>query len=197
MLKFISRQILTGLITILPVVITLYLLYWFVVSAETALADVMRLVLPANYYLPGMGVAAGLVVVFLVGLLMNAYLVRKLFQMGEQLIYRMPLIKSVYGAMRDFFAFFSPSAKKEFEQVVSVRLGELELIGFITQAVPEKLPDGFRQGDNLLVYLPMSYNIGGYTALIPRHLVRPLDMKMEDAMRFTLTAGVTGAQQKD
>ncbi|MDH5470579.1 MAG: hypothetical protein OEX75_08300, partial [Gammaproteobacteria bacterium] len=46
--------------------------------------------------------------------------------------------------------------------------------------------------DNVLVYLPLSYMIGGYAVLMPRSAIRPVDMSMEEAMRFTLTAGVTG-----
>ncbi len=60
MVKFISKHILTGLITILPVVLTFYLLYWFVVSAESVLGDMMRLWLPEGRYWPGMGLIAGL-----------------------------------------------------------------------------------------------------------------------------------------
>lgn len=195
MLKFIGRHILTGLITILPVVLTVYLLYWFVVSAETALGKVIRQLLPEDYYWPGMGVITGIAGVFLVGLLMRAYIIRVLFQKAERIFYRMPLIKSVYRAIRDFFDFFSPSAKKEFQQVVSVTLGDtgMQLIGFVTQAIPENLPQGFQQDDNVLVYLPMSFNIGGYSVVMPRSAVKPLNMNMEDAMRFTLTAGITGS----
>ncbi|MCK5092775.1 MAG: DUF502 domain-containing protein, partial [Gammaproteobacteria bacterium] len=69
----------------------------------------------------------------------------------------------------------------------------MKVIGFVTQAVPERLPEGFREEDSLLVYLPLSYMIGGYAVLVPRSAVRPLDMNMEEAMRFTLTAGVTGS----
>ena len=68
----------------------------------------------------------------------------------------------------------------------------MEVIGFVTQAVEEDLPEGFRGDGNILVYLPMSYMIGGYAVLMPRSAVRPVDMNMEEAMRFTLTAGVTG-----
>lgn len=197
MLKFISRHILTGLITILPVVLTLYLLYWFVVSAETLLGELIRLILPENYYWPGMGVIIGLISIFLIGLLMHAYIIRTLFQKAEQIFYRMPLIKSVYRAIRDFFDFFSPSAKKEFEQVVSVSIGDsgMQLIGFVTQEIPENLPPGFQDDEHILVYFPMSFNIGGYSALMPRSAVKPLNMNMEDAMRFTLTAGVTGSNK--
>jgi len=194
MFRFIGRKILTGLITMLPVVLTLYLLYWLAVSAESVLGGVMRMMLPENLYWPGMGVAGGLIVVFLVGLLMRVYVIQWLFARGEQILYRMPLIKSVYRAIRDFFNYFSPTEEKEFEQVVAVSLGAtgMEIIGFVTQANPERLPKDFRGKDSILVYLPLSYMIGGYAVLVPRSAVRPLDMNMEEAMRFTLSAGVTG-----
>ena len=223
MLKFISKNFLTGLITILPVVLTLYLIYWLVVSTnnapqrslrrnhqpvvltlyliywlvvstETALGSVIRLALPENLYWPGMGTIAGLLVVFLVGLLMHALVVRRLFGWAEQLLYHVPLIKSVYRAIRDFFDYFSPDKKKEFKQVVAVSIGDtgMQVIGFVSQAIPEHMPKDFREEGSILVYLPLSYMIGGYAVLMPRSAVRPLDMSMEEAMRFTLTAGVTG-----
>ncbi|HUT39729.1 MAG TPA: DUF502 domain-containing protein [Gammaproteobacteria bacterium] len=190
-----SKHILTGLVTILPVVLTLYLLYWLVVSAETMLGDMIRLWLPADRYKPGMGVLAGLLVTFIVGLLMHAYVVQRLFARGESLLYRMPVIKSIYTALRDFLNYFSPDSKKEFDQVVAVTLGDsgMEVIGFVTQADPDNLPEDLRTPDSVLVYLPLSYMIGGYAVLMPRSAIRPVDMNMEEAMRFTLTAGVTGA----
>ena len=194
MLKFITRNILTGLVTILPVALTIYLLYWITITAESVLGSVIRSIVPEVLYWPGIGLIATLAVAFVVGLLMNAYVVRQLFAKGEQILYRMPLIKSVYKAIRDFFQYFSPSAKKEFEQVVSVSLGDtgMKVIGFVTQPIPERLPEGFREEDNILVYLPLSYMIGGYAVLVPRSSVKLIDMNMEEAMRFTLTAGVTG-----
>lgn len=193
MLKFMSKTFLTGLITILPVVLTIYFLYWLVVSAESAMGSVIQLVLPENLYWPGMGSIAGLVVVFLVGLLMHAYVVQRLFAWGEQILYHLPFIKSVYRAIRDFFNYFSPDKKKEFEQVVAVSIGDtgMQIIGFVSQAVPERLPEDFREEGSILVYLPMSYMIGGYAVLMPRSAVRPLDMSINEAMRFILTAGVT------
>lgn len=194
MLKFIGRNILTGLVTILPLALTLYFLYWIVVSAESVLGSIIRAIFPNIVYWPGIGVIATLAVAFLVGMLLHAYVVRQLFSRGEQLLYRMPLIKSVYKAIRDFFQFFSTTAKKEFEKVVAVSIGDtgMQLIGFVTQAVPEHLPESFREEDSIMVYLPLSYMIGGYAVLVPRSSVRPLKMSMEEAMRFTLTAGVTG-----
>lgn len=192
MFRFITRQILTGLITILPVMLTLYLIYWFVVSTETALGKVIQLILPDVLYWPGMGFIAALVLVFVIGLMMQLYVVKALFRRVEDLLYHMPLIKSVYGAIRDFFQYFSPSRQTEFQQVVAVDLGnDMEVIGFVTVDSSDSLPlADDEQQEKVLVYLPMSYNIGGYTMMLPRHRLRPIDMSMEQAMRFVLTAGV-------
>ena len=194
MVKFISRNILTGLVTILPLVLTIYLLYWFAVSAESLLDGMILLILPGNLYWPGMGLIATLLMVFVVGLLMHAYVVQRLFAKGEQILYRMPLINTMYRAIRDFFDYFSPTTKKEFKQVVAVTIGYtgMKVIGFVTQAIQERLPKDFQDEDSILVYFPLSYMIGGYTVLMPRSTVRPLDMSMEEAMRFTLTAGLAG-----
>ena len=196
MLRFITRHVLTGLMTILPVLLTVYLLYWFAVTAETLLGNVMRLILPVNAYRPGMGLAAGLVVAFVIGLLMHAYIVQRVFALGEQLIYHTPIIKTVYRALRDFLDYFSPDKQKEFEQVVAVTFGDsgMQVIGFVTQDDHKKLPEGFGEVDSVLVYIPLSYMIGGYAVLVPRSAVRPVDMSMDEAMRFTLTAGITTAK---
>lgn len=195
MLKFISKHILTGLVTILPVVLTLYLLYWLAITAETLLSDLLHLWLPEVHYWPGMGMIVGLAVAFLVGILMHAWAVQVLFAKGEALLYRTPVIRSIYPALRDFLNYFSAESRREFDQVVVVTMGDsgMKVIGFVTQKDPKHLPEGFRDEDSILVYLPLSYMIGGYAVLMPKSAVQPIDMSMEDAMRFTLTAGVTGA----
>ena len=112
MFKSISKTLLTGFITLLPVVLTIYLLYWLAVSSENVMGRALRWLLPDATYFPGLGMFAGLLVVFLVGLLMKAILIRKLFTFGEQILYRLPLIKTVYRAIRDLFDFFSPKKGK-------------------------------------------------------------------------------------
>jgi uncharacterized membrane protein len=191
MFKSISKILITGFITLLPVVLTIYLLYWLAVSSEQVMGNALKLILPDSAYFPGLGMIAGLALVFIVGLMMNAYMVRKIFALGEQLLYHLPLIKTIYRAFRDFFDFFSPK-KEQFGQVVAVTFNGMELVGFVTQENPQRLPESFRDRDSVLVYLPMSYMVGGYTVLVPRSELRPLKMNMEEAMRFVLTAGITG-----
>jgi uncharacterized membrane protein len=191
MFKSIGKTILTGFITLLPVILTIYLLYWLAVSSEEVMGTVLQWALPNAVYFPGLGMIAGLVVVFIVGLLMKAILIRQLFSFGEQILYRLPLIKTVYRAIRDLFDFFSPK-EENLGQVVAVTYNGMEVIGFITQTNQQRLPESFRAKDKVLVYIPMSYMIGGFTVFIPDEHVRPLNMSMEEAMRFALTAGITG-----
>lgn len=195
MLNFFGRTLVTGFIALLPVVLTIYLLYWVAMASEDVMGNALSYVLPEEYYFPGLGMLIGLVVVFLVGLLMNAYLVRRLFTFGEQILYRLPLVKSVYRAFRDFFDFFSPD-KEGLGQVVAVTFNDMELVGFVTQDDPARLPPSFRDRDCVLVYLPMSYMVGGYTILVPRKDLRPLKMTRDEAMQFVLTAGISGKNIK-
>ena len=199
MLKLINKNILTGLITLLPVILTLYLLYWFVVTTESMLGGVIRSLVSDDFYKPGMGVVAGLVVAFLVGLIMQTIIARQLLSAIERLVKRLPVIKSIYLSIRDLLDYFSSEKQKDFEQVVSVTIGEtgMQVIGLVTQADMSKMPQGLNEKDNVLVYIPMSYGIGGFAVVVPRTSTKPLKMSMEDAMRFTLTAGVTGVQKLD
>ena len=191
MFKYISKTLLTGFITLLPIILTIYLLYWLGVTSEEVMGKALRHILPEEVYFPGIGMFSGIMIIFIVGLMMNAYLVRKLFSLGEEVLYRLPLIKSVYRAFRDFFDFFSPN-KDGLGQVVAVSINGMELVGFVTQEDPQRLPPSFRDRDSVLVYLPMSYMVGGYTILVPRDELKPLHMTRDEAMRFVLTAGITG-----
>ena len=175
MLRSINKNILTGLITILPVALTLYLLYWFVVATESFLGDTIRAVMSDELYRPGMGVAAGLLVAFIVGMLMHTLIARRLFSRGEQIFYRLPLIKSVYLSIRDLLDYFSSEKKKDFEQVVAITFGDtgMQVVGLVTQTDMKQMPAEFSQRDSLLVYVPMSYGIGGFAVLVPRSATRP------------------------
>lgn len=193
MFRYINKNILTGLVTVLPMMLTIYLIYWFVVTTEIFLGDMMRTVLPDTFYRPGMGFAIGLLVTFIIGLLMHTLVIRQWFMRGERMVSRLPVIKSVYLSIRDMLEYFSAEKRNDFEQVVSIQLGNMQVVGLVTQTDISRMPKDFRQKDSLLVYVPMSYGIGGFAVLVPRSVTRPLDMSLEDAMRFTLTAGVTGS----
>lgn len=191
MLKYISKTLLVGIFTILPVILTVYLLYWLATTSEQVLGSALQLVLPSTLYFPGLGIVAGLLLTFVVGLLMKTMLARQMFSLGEQILYRLPLVKTVYRAMRDLFDFFSPK-KESPRRVVIVSLNDMEMIGFITEEDTSRLPEPYRGGEQVPVYIPMSYMVGGFTVMIHRSQLKPCNMPMDQAMRFAMTAGITG-----
>jgi len=195
-MRKVSKAFLAGLMAILPIAITISILYWLGATAESALGGLLRTVL-RSYYRPGMGLVAGVVVVFLIGLALQAWVFRKLFAYGENLLKRIPVVKTVYGAARDLIAFFSESKDKSLNQVVMVALGNtnLRLIGFVTREDFSAYPKSMAANDTVAVYLPMSYQMGGFTALLPRSALQPLDMSFQDAMRFALTAGMSSGEK--
>ncbi len=191
MFKSIGTTLLAGFITLLPVVLTAYLLYWLATTSEQVMGGSLRWLLPNILYFPGLGILAGLMLIYFVGLLMKTVLVRRLFSFGERIIFSLPLVKTVYRAIRDLFDFFSPK-KDGLGKVVVVNVNNMEMIGFVTEEDSSRLPAAFKSGDRVPVYIPMSYMIGGFTLLIPRSDLSPCDMPMDEAMRFALTAGIAG-----
>ena len=191
-MRFISTIVLKGLATVVPVGLTLYLIYWFSVSLESLLSPMIKAVIDDRFYLPGMGLAAGIVVLFFIGLLVNAWIVQRLIGLGENLLQRIPLIKSVYGGLRDFMDFFSsPRERGDMQQVVLVSFQDMHVLGFITQQQVDYLPESVNRDELVAVYLPLSYQIGGHTIYIPRSRLTLVDMTMEQAMRQILTAGLS------
>src|SRR5688500_13509448 len=70
-----------------------------------------------------------------------------------------------------------------------------KVLGFVTRAEFTDLPAGIGTPSEIAVYLPMSYQVGGYTLIMPRESAKPIEMSREDAMKFILTAGLKTAPQ--
>jgi uncharacterized membrane protein len=198
-MRYVWNILLKGLAAVLPVGLTLYLVYWLAVSIERVIRPVITTIIPEHYYWPGMGLAAGMVLLFFIGLEVNAWIVRRLIGAGEELLEHIPLVKSVYGTLRDFMGYFSSVQRRhDLKQVAMVTINDVRLMGFLTAEQVEDVPGMPNPGDMMAVYLPMSFQIGGYTVYVPRSSVETIDMSVEDAMRRILTAGLSrpGAARK-
>jgi len=191
-MRKIWNTMLKGLVALLPIGLTVYLVYWLAVAAETLFSRVLKLVIPDSAYWPGLGLVAGLLVLFLAGLAVNAYVVRRALRLSDGLFARIPVVKTFYIAIRDFMTFF-PSAGKgsDLKRVVLVPFGPGKAIGFVTAESSTAL--GVAAAEDLVaVYLPMSYMIGGYTVFLPRDAIEPTSLSVEAGMRLALMGGVQG-----
>ena len=179
-----------GLLTALPLGLTVYLLYLFLSWSESLAIRMIRPFI-GDYYFPGLGLALGITGIFLLGVLMSQRWVGKLVGLVELPFTNLPVVKSIYSSLKSFADYFSPQQSQTSGQtVVILRLpGQpLELVGLVTRSSIEGLPAGFLPGDRVAVYLPMGYMIGGYTVFVPREWVQPIALSVEEAMRASLFA---------
>ncbi|AGA32164.1 protein of unknown function DUF502 [Thioalkalivibrio nitratireducens DSM 14787] len=192
-MKGFTRTFLTGLAAILPIAITVALFWWLGSTAESLLGGLLQYLLPDVLYFPGLGLIIAIALIFGIGVLLRAYVVQGLFAWLEDWMQRIPVIKTIYGIVRDVMNVVSGDIQKQFGAAVLVSFPgtDYRLVGFVTREDFEGLPENLGSGGRIAVYLPMSYQIGGYTIMLPRDQVEPLDLSLEDAMRYTLTAGVS------
>ena len=196
-MRFIWNILVKGMAAVLPVGLTIYLVYWLSVMVERIFRTLITATLPDQYYYPGMGLLAGFILLFFVGLAVNAWMFRRVIGLGENLLERIPLVKTVYGTLRDFMDYFSANhQREELKNVVVVSFGDARLIGFLTREQPSRLTGLSTMEDMVSVYLPMSYQIGGYTVYLPKSRIEVIDMTVEDAMRMVLTAGLSVSHAK-
>jgi uncharacterized membrane protein len=196
-MKSIPRLLLTGLLTVLPIVVTIAILAWLGGMLESMLGGLLAWLLPDGAYITGMGLVAGVVLVVVVGIMMSTWLAQRLVEKLEQIMARVPMVNALYGAIKDMTSMFSPGRQRDFSAVVTFKLpgSDARIMGFVTRDDCSDLPGTLGREDMVAVYMPMSYQIGGYTLLLPREQLEAVDMPTSDALRFTLTAGVTGGPQ--
>lgn len=193
MFRKIRSAMVRGLVVVLPIGLTLWLLWWLGSSAESLLRQPILLLLPDRLYVPGMGIVAGLVLLLAAGTMVNALIVRRVLASWESFLDRIPVVKTIYGAFRDFTRLLPAAGqRRDLKRVVMASFGEARLIGFVTRDDASELGIVGRDEDMVAVYFPMSYQIGGYTVLLPRSRVEPLDIPVEAAMRLVLTGGLSG-----
>jgi uncharacterized membrane protein len=194
--RLISRVFLRGLVVILPITLTVAVVVWLATAAEDYLGGLIRDLLPGWKYWPGLGIALGVLIVFVAGLLVHDPVTRWLLERVDALLERIPIVKTIYLSIRDIAAYMSQDPNKGFRQVVAVRIQDMRLIGFVTAEELPGLPAAGAGEPIVGVYLPMSYGIGGYTVYLPKSQVETLDMSLEDAMRLALIGGVSKEKSK-
>lgn len=172
-----------------PVLLTVAVIVWLAGIIESFLGELLKGFIPDESYVPGMGLLLGLGLILGFGALANHYLIRRLVAYLERQMDRIPVVKTLFNGIKDVSLLLTNKRKGGNGKVVSVDLGGFRLVGFVMQAEAFLGDEQADQVPWVAVYLPMSYQIGGYTLYLPRERITPLDVSAEDAMRAILTGG--------
>ncbi|MBS0611618.1 MAG: DUF502 domain-containing protein [Proteobacteria bacterium] len=184
-----------GLVTVLPLALTVYVIFWMVRSVESVLRSLLlgsHIIAPEHYW-PGLGLATAFVLLLIIGALVNAYAGKLVMNFWDEMLGRIPVIKTIYSSFRDVVSMLPSGTgeKRDLQRVVLARFGEVRAIGFVTREdVPRALLEAGGEGW-VAVYFPLSYAFGGYTVYLPHQALQPLDIPVEEAMRLAITAGLS------
>lgn len=178
-----------GFITLLPIAITIYIVYSAVIILENLLGSLLRQVLPE--YIPGLGLLATLILIFMFGLILNHFLMQRVLTALETRLVQVPFIKAIYSPLRDLMNLFDKK-EQQLKSVVLVRVGDsgAQVMGVVTRENFRDLPFAANMNEKVAVYFPLSYGLGGYTMLVPRQLITPVDLPIERAMSLAITGWV-------
>jgi uncharacterized membrane protein len=179
-MRSILKYFLQGLVSVVPITVTLYLIYKAFVIIDN--------LIPVN--VPGLGLLIILSGITLIGMAVNHLISDSLLSAVERQVKRAPLISLIYTAVKDLTQAFV-GKKKSFSRPVMVKLSEnseLRRLGFITNDNFERLQEDC---DYLTVYIPHSYNISGNMFLVPRHCIQPIKTNASEFMKYAVSAGVT------
>lgn len=193
-----NRIFFRGLIAIFPIVVTLYLLFWIVTLMETLVGEVIKFFIPEGFYIPGLGVISTFVLIFIFGLLLNNFVMMELIRRVEIKLKTIPFIKAIYSPLRDLMNLFSKSSSSGMKSVVLVRIQpELKILGVITREDFSDMPAPLKNSAPVAVYCPWSYGMGGFTILVSRSQIEPIDLPIDKAMSLAITGWVKGDSQSD
>lgn len=197
-MKRLSKYFLRGILTFLPFGLTVYFFIIFVIWSEGVTSYGITLFFP-DFYVPGMGLALSIAAIAFLGFIVSQPIFNQLIAFIELPFKNVPLIRSIYFALKSLSEYFSPTGDSPAQQVVLVKFPnmDIEMVGFLTRKKFNDLPTEFQFEDKVAVYMPMSYQVGGYTVFVPKSRIRPAHLPVEIAMRSALTAWMPGKTDKD
>ena len=179
MKKFIN-YFLQGLLYIVPITVTLYVVVWAFQKIDG--------ILPFQF--PGLGLIVIISLITIIGFLGSAVITSPINAFFQNLLKKAPLLKTIYSSVKDLMSTFVGN-KKGFSEPVLVKVYEnstIERIGFITNEDVESL--NIAKG-KVLVYMPHSYAISGQLFVVEKKNVSPIDKSSAEIMKLIVSGGVT------
>jgi uncharacterized membrane protein len=202
LLQKIQNIFLAGLLATVPAIITLLLLRFLVNYIDKVSAPIVNRFFHTK--IPGIGLFVTILIVLIAGILGTNILGRKLVSIGERILSKIPLVRSIYASAKQAIETVLFANVKPFRQIVLVpypRQG-MYAIGFVTREVPPAMtipiapPDSQSPGDTehdqiFSVFIPNTPNVtGGLVLMYPRREMIPLDMTIEEGFKYLMTGGI-------
>jgi uncharacterized membrane protein len=174
------RYFLQGILFVAPISITAYIMYKMFTFVDGLI----------EIDIPGIGILIVFSSITILGALASTIFAKPLFDLMENLLNHLPVVKVLYSSLKDFMDAFMGKDKKFTQPVLVLTSGEsdLHMVGFVTK---NDLSE-WGLNEMVAVYFPHSYNFSGNVYIVAKDLVKPINASPSDVMKFIVTGGVTG-----
>jgi len=192
--KTLKRYFITGLITIIPLFLTVYLFIFVFQFFDGILGGFLNNYIKAKFgfYIPGLGLILSVCIVLFTGIIASKFIGREIFIILEKWYASLPLIKSIYPAFKQLVTFLLSQKEGGFKKAVLVEYPckGIWSIGFLTNEGLEKINNAVNR-DMVAVFLILSPGpFSGYVVFVPREELKFPDLSVSDALKIIISGGV-------
>lgn len=194
------KILMAGMLVVVPLAVTIWIIIWIGGIFEGLgrdLLDSLGLIekFDDTYkrYAGAIGILAGLIIVYFIGLLANFWIFNRIFGLLDRVLSSLPGIKTIYESVRDLLKLFGGGSSKMGRVVLytTPNSGQKQL-GIVTNENPVGLTEGDKR---VIVYLPMGYMIGGPCVYARPEDIEPVDIPVETALKLSATAFISTANE--
>jgi uncharacterized membrane protein len=187
-----KRYFVNGLLVITPIWGTVLILKTLFVAVDSILGEAVSGIVPPQYNVPGLGIAALVLLIFTTGLLAANFIGGQIVKWWEEWLNRVPVVRGIYSTLKSMTDILSFKEKDRFNRVVLIQFPKNGhyCFAFVTGVTRGEIQD--ISPDPLLnVYVPTSPNpTSGYFLLVPEKEVMPVDISVEEAMKLIVSGGL-------
>jgi uncharacterized membrane protein len=183
----VKRTFFTGLVVVVPILITAFTLYWLFNLLDGFLSPLIHQILGRE--IPGLGILIEILIIFLVGVVATNVLGSRVLKWFQELLTRAPVVKNIYPTIKQLVEAFHPSSNSSFKKVVLVEYPKAGTfaVAFLTSEVSIK---GAAQNQRLYsVYLPTNNLYLGMVALFREEDMIMTDFTIEEGLKIVLSGG--------
>lgn len=190
------KWLLAGLLVIVPVAITVWVLQWIIGTLDQTLLILPHAWHPDNligYHIPGFGVLLTLAILLLVGAVTSNFVGKRLVGLGDRIVSRIPVVRSIYSSVKQVSDTLFSESGNAFRTAVLVQWPRPDVwtIGFVTGAPGGDVTNYLRGEEFVSVYVPTTPNpTGGYFVMLRKSDCIELKMSVDEALKYVVSMGV-------
>lgn len=194
-MEYFWKNVWRGFVVSIPFLATFFIAFWLLAIVERLMGRALKHVFPL--YFPGMGLICAILLLYLTGRFMDKDRPgSKLTGFAGRQMEKTPYLKTLYSGIRDLMRSISMLGERgrNAKQVVLVTLGNVRILGLVTANEVPSVNAACADDTIVAVYIPFSYQMGGFTVFVPRNLLQAVDISAAKAMEIILSAAMAKGQ---